>query len=168
MSKKQEESKKVGTQMSLDPHSMKSKRQLKSNKANLIFPVSRVLRKMRRGLYADRISSESAVTLACVLEYMVAELIELAGDNCFGEGGKKITNNIKPRHICLGVKGDHELSEAIGKSVIIPMGGVIPFIHEDLEKQSKRSKSNKALDKFKDDMAEETSDDEDSTESDDE
>lgn len=167
MSKKQEDSKKAGTQMSLNPESTKSKRQLKSSKANLIFPVSRVLRKMRRGLYADRISSESAVTVAGVLEYMVAELLELAGDNCFGEGGKQITKNIKPRHICLGVKGDHELSEAIGKSVIIPMGGVIPFIHEDLEKQSKRSKPNKALNKLKDDMAEETSD-EDSTGSDDE
>jgi histone H2A len=158
MNKKKEESKKVGTQMSLQHEGIKSKRALKSDKAQLIFPVGRILRKMKRGRYADRISSESAVSVASVLEYMVAELIELAGDNCYGEDQKMISKNIKPRHICLGIKQDNELNEAIGKSVIIPMGGVIPFIHESLEQKKKRR--NKMIEKFKDDMAEDSDHDE--------
>lgn len=136
-----------------------------SYKANLLFPVARILKKMKKGRYADRISMNSAVGVAAVLEYLTAEIVEMSGDKCF-DGSNRVNNIIKPRHICLAVNEDEEMSNAIGKHVIIPMGGVIPFIHEELEKQSKRSKRNKKLDSMKDDMAQESDDEEESTDSD--
>ena len=164
-SKKEDMKKKAGTQISLQTETDKKDRQTMASKAQLLFPVARVLKKMKQGRYADRVSTSSAVGVAAVLEYLTAEILEMSGDKCFN-GGKKVNNVIKPRHICLAVNEDEEMTLAIGKHVIIPMGGVIPFIHEELEKKSKRMKSkNKTLDGMKDDMAED-SDEDDSTGSD--
>jgi histone H2A len=153
-----EEKKKAVTQNSLPTQVNKSERQTMHSRAGLMFPVARVLKKMKQGRYADRISSSSAVGVAAVLEYLTAEIIEMSGEYCLGKD-KKSSNLIKPRHICLAVKNDEEMSAAIGDKVIIPMGGVIPFIHEELDK-----KKDLRIEKFKDDMAEE--DDNSSTEDD--
>jgi histone H2A len=165
-SKKEDMKKKAGTQISLQTETDKKDRQTLSSKAQLLFPVARVLKKMKQGRYADRISTSSAVSVAAVLEYLTAEILEMSGDKCFN-GGNRINNVIKPRHICLAVNEDEEMNMAIGKNVIIPMGGVIPFIHEELEKQSKRTKKkNKTLEGMKDDMADEEDEEDDSTDSD--
>ena len=168
--KKEESKKKAATQMSLAAETATmNARKRKHDRAGLLFPVARVLRLMREGRYAHRISAECAIGVTAVLEYLTAEILETAGDACF-DGNTVTAKNIKPRHICLAVKGDEELGRAIGPDVIIPMGGVIPFIHEELEKKSRRRKRNKAMDKFKDDMAEESGsgeeEDEDSTDED--
>lgn len=144
-----EEKKKTVTQNSLPTQSEKVERQTMHSKARILFPVARVLKKMKKGRYADRISSKSAVSVAAVLEYLTAEMIEMSGEFCL-ENEKK-SNVIKPRHICLAVRKDEEMNAAIGANVIIPMGGVIPFIHDELQKKKKKS----GIDKFKDDMAEE-------------
>lgn len=156
-----EEKKKTVTQNSLPTQADKTERQTMQSKAGLMFPVARILKKMKRGRYADRISTYSAVGVAAVLEYLTAEMIEMSGEFCLGKD-KKTSNTIKPRHICLAVKNDEEMNAAIGPSVIIPMGGVIPFIHEELQK-----KSGSGIEKFKDNMAEENESTEDDDSEDD-
>ena len=79
---------------------------------------------MRERAPSSIISTKAAVTLACTLEYLCSEVIELAGDECLDEGKGKI---IKPRHISLAVKKDEELSEAVGESVF-PTTSVLPYI----------------------------------------
>ncbi|NXY76682.1 H2A1J protein, partial [Glareola pratincola] len=69
----------------------------KSAKAGLQFPVGRVYRLLRMGNYADRISPGAAIYLAAVLEYLSAEILELAG-NAARENKK---TRILPRHIQL-------------------------------------------------------------------
>ncbi|NXS88568.1 H2A2 protein, partial [Erpornis zantholeuca] len=102
-------------------------RRSKSARAGLQFPVSRVYRFLQRGKYAHRIASGAAVFLSAVLEYMVAEVLELAG-NAARENKK---TRILPRHIQLAVRSDEELNKFFA-CVTIPQGGVIPNILSQL------------------------------------
>lgn len=95
----------------------------KSALAGLQFPVGRVCRLLKRGHYADRISPGSAVYMAAVLEYLTAEILELAG-NAARENKKA---RILPRHIQLAVRNDDELSKLFS-CVTIAQGGVMPNI----------------------------------------
>jgi len=52
----------------------------RSSKAGLQFPVGRVARHMRAGKVAGRVGAGAPVYLAAVLEYLTAEVLELAGN----------------------------------------------------------------------------------------
>jgi len=96
----------------------------RSSKAGLQFPVGRVARYLRKGGYASRIGAGAPVYMAAVLEYLAAEILELAGNAA--RDNKK--NRIVPRHIQLAVRNDEELNKLLGK-VTIASGGVLPNIH---------------------------------------
>ncbi|GAA5972360.1 hypothetical protein JCM3765_000117, partial [Sporobolomyces pararoseus] len=57
-----------------------TKAQSRSAKAGLQFPVGRIHRLLRRGNYAQRIGAGAPVYLSAVLEYLSAEVLELAGN----------------------------------------------------------------------------------------
>ena len=57
-----------------------SKTQSRSAKAGLQFPVGRIHRLLKRGNYAQRVGAGAPVYLAAVLEYLAAEILELAGN----------------------------------------------------------------------------------------
>ncbi|XP_063248659.1 histone H2A, sperm-like [Prinia subflava] len=99
----------------------------KAAKAGLQFPVGRIYRLLRRGKYARRVGSGAAIYLAAVLEYLTAEVLELAG-NAARENKK---TRIMPRHIQLVVSNDDELNKFFA-GVTIPQGGVMPNIHAQL------------------------------------
>jgi len=95
-----------------------------SSKAGLQFPVGRIGRYLRQGKYATRMGAGAPVYLAAVLEYLCAEILELAGNAA--RDNKKA--RIVPRHITLAVKNDEELNKLLG-GVTIASGGVLPSIH---------------------------------------
>ncbi|WJX85483.1 Histone H2A [Trifolium repens] len=99
----------------------------RSSKAGLQFPVGRVARFLKAGKYADRVGVGAPVYLAAVLEYLAAEVLELAGNAAIDN--KK--NRIVPRHIQLAVRNDEELCQLLG-AVTIADGGVLPHIHKAL------------------------------------
>ena len=98
-----------------------------SSKAGLQFPVGRIGRYLRNGKYATRMGAGAPVYLAAVLEYLTAEILELAGNAA--RDNKK--TRIVPRHITLAVKNDEELNKLLG-GVTIASGGVLPNIHSVL------------------------------------
>ncbi|KAJ4837155.1 hypothetical protein Tsubulata_015898 [Turnera subulata] len=99
----------------------------RSSKAGLQFPVGRVARFLKAGKYAERVGAGAPVYLASVLEYLTAEVLELAGNAA--RDNKK--TRVMPRHIQLAVRNDEELSRLLG-SVTISSGGVLPNIHNML------------------------------------
>ncbi|KAH6814000.1 Histone superfamily protein [Perilla frutescens var. frutescens] len=105
----------------------KSKSVSRSSKAGLQFPVGRIARFLKKGRYAQRVGSGSPVYLSAVLEYLAAEVLELAGNAA--RDNKK--TRIVPRHIQLAVRNDEELGKLLG-SVTIANGGVLPNIHRTL------------------------------------
>jgi histone H2A len=96
----------------------------RSAKAGLQFPVGRVARYMRLARVAPRVGAGAPVYLASVLEYLTAEILELAGNAA--RDNKK--TRIVPRHIQLAVRNDEELNKLLG-GVTIASGGVLPNIH---------------------------------------
>ena len=108
----------------------------RSKKAGLQFPVGRVHRYLKQGKYASRIGAGAPVYLAAVLEYLAAEILELAGNAA--RDNKK--SRIIPRHVQLAVRNDEELNKLLG-GVTIASGGVLPNIHSVLlPKKSKKEK----------------------------
>jgi histone H2A len=96
----------------------------RSSRAGLQFPVGRIHRQLRDGRYAARIGAGAPVYLAAVLEYLAAEILELAGNA--SRDNKRI--RIIPRHIQLAIRNDEELNKLL-QDVTIASGGVIPNIH---------------------------------------
>jgi histone H2A len=99
------------------------KSQSRSAKAGLQFPVGRIHRLLKKGNYAQRVGAGAPgesplglsylsdpdwasflVYLAAVLEYLAAEILELAGNAA--RDNKK--HRIVPRHLQLAIRNDEE------------------------------------------------------------
>ena len=108
----------------------------RSARAGLQFPVGRVARYMRKGRYAARLGGGAPVYLAAVMEYLAAEILELAGNAARDNKRSRII----PRHLQLAVRNDEELNKLLG-GVTIAAGGVLPNIHAVLLPKRKGSKA---------------------------
>ncbi len=109
------------------------KAKTRSSRAGLQFPVGRIHRFIRKGNYAERVGAGAPVYLAAVLEYLTAEILELAGNAA--KDNKK--SRIIPRHLQLAIRNDEELNKLL-HGVTIAQGGVLPNIQAVLlpKKQS--------------------------------
>lgn len=110
----------------------KSKQSSRSFRAGLQFPVGRIDRHLKKGRFAQRIGAGAPVYLAAVLEYLTAEILELAG-NAAKENKKQ---RVVPRHILLAVRNDEELNMLL-RNVTIAQGGKMPHIIPALFKKKK-------------------------------
>uniref|UniRef100_A0A672R1J0 Histone H2A n=1 Tax=Sinocyclocheilus grahami TaxID=75366 RepID=A0A672R1J0_SINGR len=108
----------------------------RSAKAGVIFPVGRMLRYIKRGLPKYRIGVGAPVYMAAVLEYLTAEILELAGNAARDNKKGRVT----PRHILLAIANDEELHQLL-RGVTIAAGGVLPNIHPELLSKKRGSKA---------------------------
>lgn len=130
-------------------HSCNNIRKSRSERADVTFSVGRVHRELKKGRYASRIGSGAPVYLAGVMDYLVSELTELAGQAAKDNNKKRIS----PRHLMMAIKNDDEIDKLLS-GVTIASGGVQQKIHPALlPKMSKaREKSAKGVKKKPDQM----------------
>ena len=112
-----------------------AKAQSRSSRAGLQFPVGRIGRYLKNGKYAERVGAGAPVYLAAVLEYLAAEVLELAGNAA--KDNKK--TRIIPRHIQLAVRNDEELNKLMANTTIAS-GGVLPNIQPALLPSKEKEK----------------------------
>lgn len=113
----------------------KSSAPRRTEMAGLNFPVGRIHKRMKDGLLRkQRCGGSAAIYCAALLEYLTAEVLELASNACYEMGHKRIT----PRHILLAVRGDEELNSVV--TATISGGGVVPHLHQQLLKKNKKKK----------------------------
>jgi histone H2A len=83
----------------------------RSKRAGLVFPVGKVHRQLTGK--APRVGTSGSVYMSAVLEYLTAELLELAG-NQSNQGQRK---RITPRHLTLAIRQDPELNQLLHTTV---------------------------------------------------
>jgi len=78
----------------------------KSARAGLILPVGRIYQMLKSYNEKTHVATGAAVVLAAVLEYILAEVLELAGQIARHSDQKRVN----PNHVMFAVRGDDELA----------------------------------------------------------
>jgi histone H3/H4 len=107
-----------------------------SQRAWLNFPVKKVKRQLKKYLAHHRVQMTAAVYMAATLEYLSADVLEVAGISCRGqEAAQTLPKVIRLRHLRAGMAGDVELDTMLS-NLSVPHRTPIPSLQSDCTKVS--------------------------------
>ena len=86
------------------------------NRPGLVFPGATMTTWLRKGRYAPRVDSDAGFALAVVLEFLVAEVLELAGEEAKGLDSP----SIMLCHVALAIRRDGELDRLVLSRTLCP------------------------------------------------
>jgi histone H2A len=102
--------------------SNKSKSISQSARASgLVFPYGRIRRVLKKQLRGIRVDAGAPLYMSAILQYLLSEVIELAGNAAKDDNKKRIM----PRHIMLALRNDEELNK-LTKNATLRSSGVFP------------------------------------------
>ena len=88
----------------------------KSEKAGLSFPVARVNKYLKKNSGLKRVGGSAPVYATAIVEYVVSELLDVAG-NVTSAAGRK---TVSPEDLMKGLRGDKELAKLFaGHSIFV-------------------------------------------------
>ena len=105
-----------------------------NRRAGLVFCVFGTVLAASRTHKGVLLTADAATYLTGALEYLAAEILELAGN---AASDNQVTT-ITPRHICLAIRFDAELDACTLKTAIRD-GGIFPHIHKAVAERLSRS-----------------------------
>lgn len=116
-SKKSVEAMETSTEPGAEGIMAKKKKSVsKSEKAGLSFPVARVNKYLKKNSGLKRVGSSAPVFATAIVEYIVSELLDVAG-NITSTAGRK---TVSPEDLLKGIRGDKELGKLFaGNSIFI-------------------------------------------------
>jgi len=79
----------------------------KSQKAGLVFPVARINRFLKKNTTLKRVGSSAPIYMTAVIEYIVNEIIEIAG-NITSDASRK---TVSPEDLVKALRGDKDLAK---------------------------------------------------------
>lgn len=101
----------------------------KAERAGLTVAPPRVEAIMRSYVGKTRLGQNTSIYLAAVIEYLIAEILELAGNAARDNNRVRIND----RFILLAIENDEELKELSKRlNFVLAYSGVIPHIHTNL------------------------------------
>ena len=93
---------------------MNPEKKTKSQKAGLVLPFSLFQQKFEENACEESVTNEGAVYMTAVIEYIMAEVLELAGNAC--RDSRRL--RIAPRDVQKAVREDEELNKLLGGLVV--------------------------------------------------
>ncbi len=109
-------------------------KETRAHKAQIVFPVGRV-EKILRGKQKNHVSAGAPVVLSAVLEYLTAEVLEMAGQAAMDNKRTRIT----PRHLALVLQQDDEYKRIFAPESVVG-GGSRQNIRAELLPASRKAK----------------------------
>lgn len=111
------------------------KRMTKSAKSGLKVPVQKINHEIRKKSHTKRVSTQTAIHLAGVVEYALREIISLANDNVVSAGKHK---RIKPRDIVESIRSDPDLARLFADHRVVTGDKIKTYVDEmttDIDKK---------------------------------